>query len=177
MLALALVAAAAGTSAAAVAPDSAARAALQARIRRLGDVRIVGSAGTVRLLVPEVRDDGLHMRRPWKPPRAALFVSPDVPAPPRPVEFVPWSEISEVQVRRSRPGRGALMGAAFGAGLSLMLAAMDRDKITEAWDQAAPVVFAGGAIVVGAGAAIGALLGSVSEDWRTVYPAPPGVRP
>jgi hypothetical protein len=161
-------------------PDSAARAALQRRIGRLGSVQLVGPAGSVLLLEPVVREDGLHMREPWKPPRAALFVSADAPVPPRPVEFVPWSAIEQVQVRRSGTGTGLLAGAAFGAGLSGLLALAFHGQIASNWEAgtAQPALIAGSAILVGTGALTGALLGSFGGGWHTVYPEPaPRPRP
>jgi len=172
LAALVVVTAAAASGRAGAIPDSAARAALQATIGHLGSVRVVGSTGGIRLLAPVVRDDGLHMRAPWKPPRPALFVSKDTPAPERPVDFVPWSAIEQVQVRRSRAGTGFLAGAAFGAGLVGMLVAVYHRPIMDDWSAAAPIVLAGGSIVVGAGATVGLLLGSFDEGWRTVYPPP-----
>jgi hypothetical protein len=153
-------------------PDSAARAALQRRIGRLGSVQLVGPAGSILLFKPVVREDGLHMREPWKPPRAALIVLGDVPAPPRPVEFVPWSAIEQVQVRRSGVGTGLLAGAAFGAGLAAILAVVYHHQITGDWETAQPVVLAGGTVLVGAGAVAGMLLGSLGGGWDTAYPAP-----
>ena len=164
-----------GTSAAqGVAPDSAARAALQRRIGRLGSVQLVGPAGSVVLLEPVVREDGLHMREPWKPPRAAVFVSADTPVPPRPVEFVPWSAIEQVQVRGSGARIGLLAGAAFGAGLSGLLALAFHGQIASSWESGAaqPVIIAGSAILVGTGAVAGALIGVSGGGWHTVYPEP-----
>lgn len=153
-------------------PDSAQRAALERRIGRLGNVQLVGPTGGTLMLKPVVREDGLHMRGPWKPPRAALFVSGDVPAPSRPVDFVPWSAIEQVQVQRSGARTGFLAGAAFGAGVAAMLALGFQHEITNNWKADRAVVFVGIPALIGTGAATGMLLGSFSGGWHTVYPAP-----
>jgi hypothetical protein len=155
------------------APDSAQSAALQQRIGRLDRVRIVGPAGTTLLREPVVREDGLHMRRPWKPPRAALFVSADAPAPSRPVEFVPWSAIEGVQVHGNATRSGALTGAVIGGfvvGLTLLA---DRRQVAEEWEQAGIWIMAGSAVVIGGTTLAGFVLGTFGEEWKTVWPPPP----
>jgi hypothetical protein len=165
---------AAAPPAGAAAPDSAARAALQEAIGGRASVQVVDPAGGTLLFPrPTVRDDGLHRRTPWKPPRAALFVSRDVPPPPRPPELVPWSAIGQVQVRRSSMGRGMLHGAVFGTLFVGMLFAIYHRPILDDWDASAPVVFSVGTTLIGGSAALGLVLGSYDEGWRTVYPAPP----
>jgi hypothetical protein len=173
---LALLAAAppgAASARAGTVPDSAARAALERQVGHLGRVRIAGPAGHTLVLKPVVCEDGLHMRGPWHAPRPALVVIGDVPAPPPPVAFVPWSEIDQVQVPRGDPGRGALSGAIFGAGLSAILITIYQQAIRMDTEVALPLVLTGSAVLVGTGALFGAVAGSYAEDWRTVYPAPP----
>jgi hypothetical protein len=154
-------------------PDSITRAALQRQIGHLGKVRLAGPAGETFLLKPVVRDDGLHMSGRWRAPRPALIVIGDVPAPPPPVDFVPWSEIDQVQVPRGDPLRGALSGAIFGAGLSAIIITGYNGVVRRYPEDALPIVIAGSAILVGGCAAVGAVVGSYTEGWRTVYPAPP----
>lgn len=169
-----LVCALLSTSAGAVAaPDSAQRAALQERIGRLDRVRIIGPGGTTTLFEPVVREDGLHMRRPWKPPRAALFVSADTPQPPRPAEFVPWSAIETVQVHRSEARSGVLTGAVIGVcvvGLTLLTSA---DQVADSWETSGSWIVAGSAVVIGSTTLAGLVLGSFGEGWTPVYPPPP----
>jgi hypothetical protein len=158
------------------APDSAQRAALQERIGRLDRVRVLGPAGTTLLLVPVVREDGLHMRRPWKPPRPALFVSADAPVQPRPVEFVPWSAIEHVQVHRSGAWSGALTGAVIGGfvvGLTLLTY---HHQVAESWGESGGWIVAGSAVVLGGATLTGLVLGTFAEEWTPVYP-PPRIRP
>lgn len=157
-------------------PDSATRAAVQRQIGHLGRVRIVGPAGETLLLKPVVREDGLHMREPWRRPRPALVVVGEIPAPPPPVDFVPWSGIDEVQVARGDPMRGALTGAIFGAGLSAILLTVYNGVARRYPEEAVPIVITGGAILIGGCAAVGAVAGSYTENWRTVHPAPPAKR-
>lgn len=168
-----------GTFAAAgAAPDSAQRAALEARIGHRGRVRILELQGPTVLLHPVVREDGLHTRGTWKPPRAALFVSADAPKPPRPAEFVPWSAIEGVQVGRSAARSGALGGAMLGGaivGLSLLTY---HRNVSENWEQSGGWILAAGTTVVVGTTLVGFLLGATGEEWRTVWPPPPSrVRP
>ena len=154
------------------APDSTQRAALQERIGRLDRVRVLGPAGTTLLLEPVVREDGLHMRGPWKPPRAALFVSADAPVPPRPAEFVPWSAIERVQVHRSAARSGALTGAVIGGcvvGLSLLTY---HRQVAGSWEEAGHWILAGSAVVIGGTTLTGLVLGTFAEEWTPVYPPP-----
>jgi hypothetical protein len=168
---------AAGASAAGgSAPDSAQRAALQERIGRLDRVRILGPAGTTLLLAPVVREDGLHMRKPWKPPRAALFVSADAPVPPAPATFVPWSAIERVQVHRNAAWSGALTGAVVGGvvvGLTLLVY---HRNVSENWEHSGGWIVAGSAMVLGGTTLTGLVLGSYGVEWASVYP-PPRARP
>jgi hypothetical protein len=168
-----LVCALLSTSAGAVAaPDSAQRAALQERIGRLDRVRILGPDGTTLLLEPAVREDGLHMRRPWKPSRAALFVSAAAPAPARPVEFVPWSAIERVQVHRNAARSGALTGAVIGGvvvGLSLLTY---HRQVADSWEVSGSWIMAGSALVIGGTTLSGLVLGTFGEEWAPVYPPP-----
>jgi hypothetical protein len=154
-------------------PDSAQRAELQGRIGRLDRVRILGPAGTTLLREPVVREDGLHMRGPWKPPRAALFVSADAPVPPRPVEFVPWSAIEHVQVHGNAARSGALTGAAIGVvAVGLTLLAGHR-QVAEEWEHAGTWIMAGSALVVVGTSITGLVLGTFGEEWKTVWPPSP----
>jgi hypothetical protein len=159
-------------------PDSTQRAALQARIGRLDRVRILGPAGTTLLLEPAVREDGLRMRRPWRPPRAALFFSADAPAAARPLQFVPWSAIEGVQVRRRGARSGALTGATIGglaAGLSFLT---HHHEVAESWDEYGGLIVTYGVVVIGGAALAGLVLGTLAEGWETVWPPPsPRLRP
>jgi hypothetical protein len=175
-LAASLAAASAAPARAGAVPDSATRASLQWRIGHLGKVRLVGPAGETFLLEPVVRDDGLHMRRRWKAPRRALIVVGEVPAPPPPPAFVPWSEIDEVQVPRGDPARGALTGAVLGAGVSVILLAVNNDVWRRYPQEALPLVITGSAVLIAGCAVVGAVAGSYTENWRTVHPAPPEKR-
>jgi hypothetical protein len=167
----------AACAAAGGAPDSAERAAVEARIGRLGRVRILGPGGPTVLLHPVVREDGLHMSGTWKPPRAALFVSADAPKPARPTEFVPWSAIEGVQVGRSAARSGALGGAVLGGaivGLSLLTY---HRNVSENWEQSGGWILAAGTTVVVGTTVVGFLLGATGQEWRTVWPPPPRGRP
>jgi hypothetical protein len=175
-LAVLLAAASAAPARAGAVPDSAARVALQRRIGHLGRVRLLGPAGETLLLKPAVREDGLHMREPHRVPRPAVIVIGDIPAPPPPVDFVPWSEIDEVQVARGDPARGLVIGALLGAGVSAVLIGTYNSSIRADTEVAMPIVATGAAILVAGGALLGALLGSYTENWRTVHPPPPEKR-
>jgi hypothetical protein len=176
---LALLAAelAAAPARASAVPDSTARAALERQLGHVGRVRVAGPAGHTFVLRPAVREDGLHMRGTWRAPRPALVVIGDVPGPPPPVAFVPWSEIDAVQVPRGDPLKGLFSGAIFGAGMSAILTVVYGGVVRRYPDQALPFVFAGTAVLVATGATIGAVAGSYAEDWRTVYPPPPPAPP
>jgi hypothetical protein len=160
-----------------VVPDSATRAALQRRIGRLAKVRVLGAAGETILLKPTVLEDGLRMREPYRPPRPALVVIGELPPPPPPVDFVPWSAIAEVQVARGEPVRGLVAGALFGAGLSAILFFAYERVYQRYGDEAVPVALLGGSSLTVTGAVVGATIGSFTEGWRTVYPAPPSTPP
>jgi hypothetical protein len=154
------------------APDSAQRAALQERIGHLGRVRIQGPGGTTLLLEPVVREDGLHMRGPWKAPRPALFVAGALPAAPHPAEFVPWSAIERVEVHRNAARSGALTGAVIGGfvvGLTLLTS---RRQVTDSWEQYGSWIMAGSAVLIGGTTLIGLVLGTYGEEWAPVYPPP-----
>ena len=155
------------------APDPAQRAALQQRIGHLDRVRILGPGGTTLLLQPVVRDDGLHMRGPWKPPRAAIFVSADAPVPPRPVEFVPWSEIDRVQVHHSGARSGALTGAVIGGVVVGLCLLTYHHQVAEEWEGSGHWIMAGSGLVIGGTTLTGLVLGTFGEDWVTVLPPPP----
>jgi hypothetical protein len=154
------------------APDSAQRAALQSRIGHLGRVQIVGERGATLLLKPVVRDDGLHMREPWHPPRQAL-IEIDATPPPAPPSFVPWSEIAAVQVPTGDFRGGATAGAVVGAFVVAVTLFSFRHDLHADWDTYAPSVWTGAPIVIGVSTLAGGLLfGLGSNDWRTVYPPP-----
>ena len=173
-LALLVWAQSAGAAPAGAVPDSATRAALQKRIGRLAKVRLLGPAGQETILLkPLVRDDGLHMREPYRRPRPAVIVLGEVPAPPPPVDFVPWSAIDEVQVARGDPARGALSGALFGVGVVAISLAASHRVIQRYPEDAMPLVFMGGGILVAGCTVVGAVVGSYTEGWRTVHPEPP----
>ncbi|MFL5517261.1 MAG: hypothetical protein ACJ8DJ_13965 [Gemmatimonadales bacterium] len=79
-------------------------------------------------------------------------------------------EVRELQVARgSNAGKGAFIGGAIGLGLSLVaVIALSGD------DWAAPSsgqAVAGMLVNTAAGAGVGALIGSASTHWRTVYQA------
>ncbi len=167
-----LLVAAASTTHAAVAPDSAQRAALEARIGRAAKVRLLAPEGPIIMLEPTVREDGIGAGKPYHPPRPALIVVGEVRAA-QPVDFVPWSRIEGVQVRTSAARGGAVLGALVGlalvgAGVRVLQASKDID-----WADGRGQVIGIGAGIVGAGALAGFALGSLGEDWKTVYP-PPG---
>jgi hypothetical protein len=173
LLALLAVVLSAAPARAGAVPDSATRASLQRQIGHLGRVRIGGRGGQTLLLKPVVREDGLRMREPWHNPRPAFIVIGEVPAPPPPVAFVPWSEIDEVQVPRGDPLRGSISGAIFGAGLSAIVVTVYNGVVRRYPEDAVPIVITGTAILVGVGASVGAVVGSYTENWRTIYPALP----
>jgi hypothetical protein len=154
------------------APDSAQRATLQRRIGRLGRVQIVGPSGQTLLLKPVVRDDGLHMRELYRAPRQALIEIGEVPLPPPPVPFVPWSEITAIRAPARGFASGAMMGAIFATGVTAATLFAFRHELSHDWDVYEPAVWFGAPLVIGAGVLAGGLLfGLVGEEWRTVYPA------
>jgi hypothetical protein len=153
------------------APDSAQRAALQSRIGHLGRVQIVGARGATLLLKPVVRDDGLHMREPYRAPRQALIEIGELPPPPPPVPFVPWSEISVVQAPVNGFKAGLVAGAVFAGVMAGAVIFSYRHVISREWDRYDGAVMVGTPLFMGAGALAGGLLfGLVGEQWRTVYP-------
>jgi hypothetical protein len=159
------------------APDSAQRAALQSRIGRLGRVQIVGPSGATLLFKPVVRDDGLHMREPYRAPRRALIEIGELPPLPPPVPFVPWSEIGVVQA----PANGFSAGLGAGAVVAGVMAGAVifsyRHVISREWYRYDGIVMVGTPLFIGAGALAGGLLfGLTGEQWKTVYPGHPAKR-
>ena len=153
------------------APDSAQRAALQSRIGHLGRVQIVGASGTTLLLKPVVRDDGLHLREPYRAPRQALIEIGEVPPSPPPVPFVPWSEIGVVQAPVNGFKAGLVAGAVFAGVMAGAVLLSQHRAIAREWDQYRGLVVIGTPLFIGAGALAGGLLfGLVGEQWKTVYP-------
>ncbi len=157
-----------GTAKAMDVPDSAQRARLQESIGHLGSVQILGAGRATLLLKPVVRDDGLHMREPYRAPRLALVEIGDVPKPPPPPDFVPWSAIEAVQVKRSmNPGsmaRGFVIGGLLGALVSMpFVQALGRADVPRA-----PAI----SFFAVPGAAVGVVFGAGIQHWETVYPAP-----
>lgn len=95
---------------------------------------------------------------------------------PRPtsveLRLVPWSEISRVDVRSSKPGSGggALIGLLVGGGLgALAVASADKPKGSFEAVFAAPYYATAAILLVGGGALVGAVIGGSSRDtgWLT----------
>lgn len=129
-------------------------AATRARVRLVAGDRAI-------LYGPRVDSVSLVYERSQFPRRGGKWVH--LPPP------LPIAQVTEIQVvRGSHAGSGAKIGAGIGAGLVFFLfLAANTDGFFSAGDVLAGTLIAG----VG-GAALGALLGSASPRWGTVYPTP-----
>jgi hypothetical protein len=155
---------------AAIAPDSAQRAALDIRLRHSSRVQIVTEDTSFILPKPAARIDGVFMREPWSPARQAL-IQIDVPPPPAPRTFVSWSEIAEVQVPINDFRTGVTAGAVVGTAIVGATVFSFRHYLHADWHDYAPAVWMGVPLVIGACAlAGGVLFGTGETGWRTVYP-------
>lgn len=160
------------SAAQAAAPDSCQRAALQRRIGGLGEVRILGPTGPTLLHRPLVRDGGIYMGT-FHAPRPALIVGGDLPAAPRPVERVAWSDIDSVQVRKGADAGSINQGLWIGALVDLAVTARFAQGAAE-MGIPRELIFPLGAVQ---GGLVGALFGAGIQHWRTVYPRGRGERP
>lgn len=93
-----------------------------------------------------------------------------------PVDPIPLEAIERVQVRRSNAGRGSLIGLGIGTALGLFyVASTSGDEWFGPSDTGEGILMVGS--MAASGAAWGALIGSLSKGWRTVYERPSaGVR-
>jgi hypothetical protein len=151
-------------------PDSTQRAQLESRIGRLGQVQIVGAAGTQLLPRPVVREDGIHMREPYHAPRPALIVVGDVPESRRPPASVPWDQIDSVQVREGLQPRSTLMGLGIGALVGGLISGVILHRDLERLGLSGPGVIS---VFSVPGAVVGFALGAGIQHWHTVYPPRP----
>ena len=147
-------------------PDTAALAALLDSTPRI-QVRL--PTGWATLDGPRLQRDSLQFRHGTTHDRGGRLV-----ALPSPLAFAAVSEIRVAAGKRT--ARGAAMGAGIGAVLGLLLVSglgSEPDCLgcpTEA--EARPVI----PLLAALGAGVGALIGSGSTGWRTVYRSP-GPRP
>lgn len=89
---------------------------------------------------------------------------------------IPWDDISRLQLshgEQSNAGKGALIGLAIGGGLGLVAVIATAADPCEGFcpgDPGTAGVVALGAVLAGAGAGVGALIGAAtkSERWQTI---------
>jgi len=158
--------AAAVPAAHAAAPDSCQRAALQRRIGGLREVLLVGPAGEILLRQPLVDPDGIRMREPFHPPRPALIVVGELPAAPRPVERVAWSDIDSVQVHVGGDPGSITMGFVIGALVGVLIS-VPFSQVAAQMGVPKQVTFS---LTGGLGGLFGAAFGAGVQHWRTVFP-------
>ncbi len=137
---------------------------LQARVNSQDRVRILTEWGRIELYDPRLTDEAITYARA----QFARSLSGAVPAFPQPL---PLSRVSQIQVRGSAAGSGAIIGASVLGGLVLLVgigAAAEGGWFAPSAGEVvrATVVFAG------IGALIGAAIGAGSGKWKTVYRAP-----
>ena len=135
------------------------------------------SESTVRLSGEFGRFTGKLER--WAPDSLAGFDTDPDWAGAAPARAVHWSEVSRVDVRSNNLSRGAIVGAASGALLGLVIAASAQSVSSPftssngSSDGSAALTYLGaatGGALLGAG--LGALIGSVSPRWVPVYERP-----
>ena len=135
---------------------------LQVRINEQERVRATTTWGVAELYAPQLTDAGLDFgrarfkKRPRR--RVAGFERP-----------LPFTDISQIDVRVGNPTAGALLGAAAGLLLSAGLFGLCDDCGTGSSEKAVITVTLTAAITV-----IGAMIGRDGWGWRAVYRAPPG---
>ena len=135
------------------------------------------SESTVRLTGEFGRFTGKLDR--WAPDSLAGFDTDPDWAGAAPARAVHWSEVSRVDVRANNVGRGATVGAASGALLGLVIAASAQSVSSPfttangSSDGSVTLTYLGaatGGALIGAG--LGALIGSVSHRWVSLYERP-----
>lgn len=160
------------------------------------ELRISGTFGRVELLHSEIGPGGVS----YYPGTALRLASPDsvsvaeMPTAPtwsdisriatqvsvpvaQPVVLselppvLPWPDIRRIEKRGSATGRGALIGG--GITLALALASIaSNDCSGEGGAELCTVADAANILAIPVGAGIGALIGSASHRWKTVYRHP-----
>jgi len=148
-------------------PDSGEMATLRKQASAPRQVRLVGSFGTKELSRALLDSVGISSAE-WAERahrRPALLLTPNASRPAIPAP-IPWSEISELQTGRSRPGVGALVGFATGAVAAVGIFHIEALNEGEAWRNLGI-----GMATLTTSTILGALIGS-THGWRTVYRNP-----
>ncbi len=137
---------------------------LQARVNSQDRVRVLTDWGLVQLYNPRLTDEAITYART----EFARSLSGAVPPFPQPL---PLSQVSQIHVRGSAAGSGAIIGASVLGGLGLVLgiaAAAEGGFLAPSGGEVLLV----GVGFAGIGALIGGAIGAASGKWKTIYRAP-----
>lgn len=151
-----------------------ARQRLEARINSQDRIRVLTAWGQAELYQPVLSSEALNYGR-------GRLLGPTQPGSPEGERMLPegfpralqLSQVSEIQVRGAATKRGLLIGSvAFGAlGLGLGVAMTEECSgfidLFCGLDAGDVVIVTAGSAVVGG--IVGALIGSVTKRWKTVY--------
>jgi hypothetical protein len=153
---------------AAPAPNAARLATLQARLEGPELVRVYGGFGRLEVRDVHLASEGVS----WG--RVTSWSDPNWREPP---QLVAWPDVERIQQFRSRAGSTARMGGLIGVGTGLLFALAVQQLVNpgespDGKDDAAGYLYFGLSFGA-AGAGIGAVYGTLSKEWVTLYDANP----
>ncbi len=138
---------------------------LLARLREqtsgASSLRVAGPFGLAEIHGPELQTEGLQYSS-----AIPLRLRPGAEIPPA----IPWDEIREIQVARSAAGRGAAIGAMVATLTVVVLFASTEGASSQGYGL---LDFSAALVTVGAGAGVGALIGSPIRRWERIFPPAP----
>ena len=137
---------------------------LQARVNSQARVRVLTDWGLVQLYNPRLTDEAITYARM----EFVRSLSGAVPLFPQPL---PLSQVSQIHVRGSAAGSGAIIGASVLGGLGLVIGLGAAAEGGFLAPSAAEVVLVTVGLA-GIGALIGGAIGAASGKWKTAYRAP-----
>jgi hypothetical protein len=147
---------------AATPPDSAQLAHLQAACSSAWRVRLIATRATYLLARPSLSAGGVSITR--RVGRPALFTIGDLRDPERRIR---WADVERLDAGSSAIGRGAMMGAVFGALVGTVVVSSHGPDLADSGDHV--ILFA--AVLFGLGSTtLGALLGAANPHLRPLYP-------
>ncbi len=140
--------------------DSATTARLRARLAGQTEIRVTIERDMVELTAPVFLDSAIAYRRAWSTRREGRDTSLANP--------LPVAQVSSIQVRGKLIWQ-PMLGGALSLGVSVLATTLLNNLLTEGNDADGATVARLTLMGLGIGAALGAVQGTLSERWITIY--------
>jgi hypothetical protein len=140
--------------------DSATTARLRARLAGQAEIRVTIERDMVELTEPVFLDSAIAYRRAWSTRREGRDTSLANP--------LPVAQVSSIQVRGKLIWQ-PMLGGGLSLGVSVLATTLLNNLLTEGNDADGATVARLTLMGLGIGAALGAVQGTLSERWITVY--------